>query len=104
MHALLSFIRPPLSLLPLGPLGQFSWCARGGAYAAMDLMLAAAAHGFDTCPMEGFSGTGVARSLGLPRQCAVVLVVAIGHRAGREGGALLAPQPGGCHKGGLMEI
>lgn len=81
VHALLSIIRPTLSLLPLGPMGALNWYARGATFAAMDLMLAASAHGFDTCPMEGFSGPKVARILKLPRKCAVVLVVALGRRA-----------------------
>ncbi len=81
VHAVASLLKPALSLLPLGPIGSLNWCARGAAYAAMDLMLAASARGLDTCPMEGFSGPEVARALELPRRCAVAVVIAIGHRA-----------------------
>ncbi|WP_246500193.1 nitroreductase family protein [Pseudomonas cyclaminis] len=44
-------------------------------------MLGAAAKGIDTCPMEGFSGSQVAKLLDLPRGAVVPLVIALGYRA-----------------------
>lgn len=44
-------------------------------------MLAAAAYGLDTCPMEGFKATRLAKALRLPRDLAIPIVIAIGHSA-----------------------
>ena len=47
-------------------------------------MLAMRAHGFDTCPMEGFDSYRVKRLLGLPLSAGVTMVISAGKRA--EGG------------------
>lgn len=78
---LAAWLRPTLSLLPVGHIGGRQWAARNAIFAAQTLMLAAAAKGIDTCPMEGFSGAEVAKLLKLPRGTVVPLVVALGYRA-----------------------
>lgn len=78
---LAAWIRPTLSLLPVGHLGSRQWAARNAIFAAQTLMLAAAAKGIDSCPMEGFSASQVSKLLGLPRGTVIPLVVALGYRA-----------------------
>lgn len=78
---LATLIRPPLSLLPIGPAGSRQWAARNAIFAAQTLMLGAAAKGIDSCPMEGFSASKVAKLLDLPRGTVIPLVIALGYRA-----------------------
>lgn len=79
---LAALIRPSLSLLPVGHIGSRHWAARNAIFAAQTLMLGAAAKGIDSCPMEGFSASKVAKLLGLPRGAVVPIVIALGYRAG----------------------
>lgn len=81
VRVLLSGWRPARSLLPLGAQGLRDWGARNAMLAVEAVMLAAAARGLDTCPMEGFDGPAVARHLRLPRSSALALVIAVGLRA-----------------------
>lgn len=76
-----AFFRPSLSLLPVGHLGSRHWAARNAVFAAQTLMLAAAAKGIDSCPMEGFSASKIARLLDLPHGTVIPLVIALGHRS-----------------------
>ncbi|QHF03649.1 nitroreductase family protein [Pseudomonas asturiensis] len=79
--ALAVLLRPTLSLVPVGPVGGRQWAARNAIFAAQTLMLGAAAKGIDTCPMEGFSSSQVARLLNIPRGAVIPLVIALGYRA-----------------------
>jgi nitroreductase len=79
--ALVALFRPTLSLLPIGHLGSRSWAARNANFAAQTLMLAAAAKGVDTCPMEGFSASKIADALALPRGTVIPVVIALGYRS-----------------------
>jgi nitroreductase len=76
-----ALIRPTLSLLPVSHIGSRHWAARNAIFAAQTLMLGAAAKGIDSCPMEGFSASKVAKLLGLPRGSVIPLVIALGYRA-----------------------
>jgi nitroreductase len=58
-----------------------TWAVKSTALAAENLMLTFMAHGFDTCPMEGYDSKRIKRILGLPRDAVVVMVVAVGRRA-----------------------
>jgi nitroreductase len=78
---LLALLEPAASLLPVGPMGVRHWAARSALYAAQTFLLAASAHGLDTCPMEGFRPAKVARALGLPRDLVIPLLIAVGHAA-----------------------
>jgi nitroreductase len=49
-------------------------------------MLALSAHGFDSCPMEGFDEPAVKRLLNLPKAAEIVMVIAAGRAA--EGGVI----------------
>lgn len=79
-EALVTLLRPSMSLLPLGHLGSRSWAARNANLASQTLMLAASAKGIDSCPMEGFSASKVAAILGLPRGAVVPVAIALGYR------------------------
>jgi nitroreductase len=80
LMALASWIDPALMLLPLGSSRARHWAVRSSLYAAQTLLLAAAAKGLDTCPMEGFSARKVARLLKLPRGTIIPIVIAVGRR------------------------
>lgn len=70
--------------VPRGPFTQADmkvWAAKTVALAAENFMLAMRAHGFDTCPMEGFDAHRVNRMLRLPSDAFVVMVVGCGKRA-----------------------
>jgi nitroreductase len=47
-------------------------------------MLAFRAHGYDTCPMEGFDSCRIKKVMGLSRSKKIVMIVGAGKRA--EGG------------------
>ncbi len=75
----LGFFRP-MPREPLGKPGLKLWAAKSGALACENLMLAFSAHGFDTCPMEGFDSRRVKKILGLPRSSTVVMAISVGKR------------------------
>jgi len=55
---------------------------RSAGMAAYALMMAATAHGYDTCPMDGFDFEQVAEIIRLPKDHALVMFVAIGKGTG----------------------
>lgn len=57
------------------------WATKSTALAAENLMLALRAHGYDSCPMEGFDECRVRRLLKLPRKGLVTMVLAAGKRS-----------------------
>lgn len=70
--------------VPRGPFTHADmkvWAAKTVALGAENFMLAMRAHGFDTCPMEGFDAHRVNRMLKLPSDAFVVMVVGCGKRA-----------------------
>lgn len=70
--------------VPRGPFTHADmkvWAAKTVALGAENFMLAMRAHGFDTCPMEGFDARRVNRMLKLPPDAFVVMVVGCGKRA-----------------------
>ena len=69
---------------PVGKSGMKVWGHKSTALACAHFMLGMRAHGFDTCPMEGFDVVRVKRLLGLPRGADVTMVISAGKRA--EGG------------------
>jgi nitroreductase len=66
---------------PLGSPGLRLWASKTTALAAENFMLAAASHGFDTCPMEGLDSKRVKKLLGLPASSVVVMAVSVGKRS-----------------------
>jgi len=75
---------------PVSRRGLFHWATKSTALACQNLMIAAEALGFNTCPMEGFDGRRLGKFLGLSgRTHEIVMVIAIGKRAA---GYVDAPQ------------
>lgn len=66
---------------PFGRHEQTLWAVKTAALACENFMLALTAHGFDSCPMEGFDEPRVKRLLGLPQAAEVVMVIAAGRGA-----------------------
>lgn len=61
---------------------MLAWATKGTALACENLMIAAEALGWQSCPMEGFDGRRLGRMLGLKRRRqAIAMVIAIGKRA-----------------------
>ncbi|HEX4869922.1 MAG TPA: nitroreductase family protein [Moraxellaceae bacterium] len=99
--ARLYYLQGPLDVVGLGkrvaatvaglrrpvPRGPFSaadmkvWAVKSTALAAENFMLALRAHGFDSCPMEGFDERRVRKLLDLPDDGTIVMVVGCGKRA-----------------------
>lgn len=74
------FVRNALPLFMEQCTTPEAWAFKQTSFAAGTFMLAATAHGLQTCPMEGFaSSTAVRDAVGLPARYAVPLVVAVGH-------------------------
>lgn len=74
------FSRP----VPRGPFTHADmkvWAAKTVALATENFMLAMRAHGFDTCPMEGFDAHRVHKLLDLPSDAFIVMVIGCGKRA-----------------------
>jgi nitroreductase len=70
--------------VPRGPYSKSEmkvWATKSTALAAENLMLALRAHGYDSCPMEGFDECRVRRLLKLPRKGLVTMVLAAGKRS-----------------------
>jgi len=60
----------------------FKWATKSTALACENLMIAAEALGFNTCPMEGFDGRRLGKFLGLSPKChEIVMVIAIGKKS-----------------------
>jgi nitroreductase len=70
----------PMMRGPFGRHEQAVWAVKTAALACENLMLALTAHGYDSCPMEGFDEPRVKRLLGLPRRAEIVMVIAAGRR------------------------
>ena len=71
----------PIPRWPLSRAHMREWAAKSCALAAENLMLAFRAHGYDSCPMEGFDNRRAERLLQLPRDAFLVMFVAAGRGA-----------------------
>jgi nitroreductase len=68
----------PVPRGPYSPNEMKIWATKSTALAAENLMLALRAHGYDSCPMEGFDECRVRRLLKLPKKGLVTMIVAAG--------------------------
>jgi nitroreductase len=57
------------------------WGAKSTALACQNIMMGFTAHGFDTCPMEGYDSARVKKILDLDGNSDVVMVISVGKRA-----------------------
>ena len=71
----------PVPRGPYSPNEMKIWATKSTALAAENLMLALRAHGYDSCPMEGFDECRVRRLLKLPGKGLVTMVLAAGKRS-----------------------
>ena len=82
--AMLKAIHPwkVIGMAPVTKQGLFKWATKGAALACGNLMVAAEALGWNTCPMEGFDGARLSKFLGLSRRTQeIVMVIAIGKKS-----------------------
>lgn len=77
---LIGFFRP-VTRGPYSAAGTRLWAVKSTALAAENLMLALRAHGYDSCPMEGFDSKRVDKILNLPQDASVVMIIGAGKRA-----------------------
>ncbi|OYW81526.1 MAG: nitroreductase family protein [Polynucleobacter sp. 32-46-5] len=78
------FFRGLSTPTPRGPVSKADmrvWAHKTTALACENFMLAMRAHGYDTCPMEGFDEVKIKRVLQLPRDAEVTMVISAGKRA-----------------------
>lgn len=73
-------LRGPMVREPLTPIGLRLWAVKTAALACENIMLAFVAHGYDTCPMEGYDKVRVRKLLRLPRAEYIVMIIAAGER------------------------
>jgi nitroreductase len=71
----------PVPRGPYSPNEMKIWATKSTALAAENLMLALVAHGYDSCPMEGFDECRVRRLLNLPKKGLVTMILAAGKRS-----------------------
>lgn len=71
----------PVPRHPVSFGGLQEWAVKTTALACENIMLAFRAHGFDTCPMEGFDETRVKKILNLKYRDKVVMIISAGKRA-----------------------
>ncbi len=71
-----------MGMVPVSRPGLFKWATKSAALACGNLMSAAQALGWHTCPMEGFDGVRLGKLLGLSRKTQeVVMVIAVGKKS-----------------------
>jgi nitroreductase len=75
-------LRKIIGTVPVMRRGMFHWATKSTALACQNLMIAAEALGFNTCPMEGFDDLRLARFLKLSRrEHQIIMVIAIGRKS-----------------------
>jgi nitroreductase len=78
------FVRGLSQPTPRGPASVNDmkvWAHKTTALACQQLMLAFRAHGYDTCPMEGYDETLIRRAIKLPSGADPCMVISVGKRA-----------------------
>lgn len=80
LKQLVSELRSPLVAMPTIAASADAWAAKNAGIAAQTLMLAATAHGLDTCCMEGFDERRLCSILSVPTErFSVPLLVSVGY-------------------------
>jgi nitroreductase len=82
MFNLIGFFKP-LPRKPWSMRDRAETCIKSAALGCQNFMLAIAAQGFDTCPMEGFDESRVKKILNLKWSDRVVMVISVGDRVDR---------------------
>jgi nitroreductase len=73
-------LKTPTPRQPVSENEMRLWAVKTCALACENLMLALSAHGYDSCPMEGFDSARVRKILRLPSDAVVVMGIAAGTR------------------------
>lgn len=81
MSYFLSGLKAPTAREPTNEQEMQLWAVKSNSLACQNFMLALRAHGFDSCPMEGFDSVRVRKLLGLPKDAIVNMVISAGKRA-----------------------
>jgi nitroreductase len=84
LKKLLIFFVGLFQLIPRQPTSHEQlkkWAVKSSALASQNFMLGMSAHGFDTCPMEGFDECRVKKLLGIGRKDEITMVISVGKRA-----------------------
>lgn len=79
MNTILGFFR----VVPRDPISSWGmklWAVKSTALACENLMLAFRAHGYDTCPMEGFDSWKVKKAMKLPWRAEITMIISAGKR------------------------
>jgi nitroreductase len=80
-------ITPAIGLfrpIPRGPQSRSDmrvWAVKSTALACQNIMMGFSAHGFDTCPLEGFDAVRVKEILELGRNAETVMAISVGKRS-----------------------
>jgi nitroreductase len=82
--ALMFFItgfKKPVMREPANHTDMRIWAIKSTALACQNMMLAARAYGYDSCPMEGIDSRRIRKMLKLPRSSDIVMVLGFGKRS-----------------------
>lgn len=71
----------PVPREPVSRADMRVWAVKTTALAAENLMLAFRAHGYDSCPMEGFDSARARRLLKIPRDGVITMILGVGKAA-----------------------
>lgn len=85
--SILFFFRGMKTPTPREPVSESDmtlWATKSTSLACENIMLAFRAHGYDSCPMEGFDSRRLKKLLSLPRRSSVTMVIGAGKR-GKNG-------------------
>jgi nitroreductase len=74
-------LRKPMMREPTSHADLRNWAIKSTALGCENLMLAATAYGYDSCPMEGIDSRRIRKLLKLSSRSVIVMVIAIGKRA-----------------------
>ncbi len=77
LFSILGLFRP-IPRFPVGQAQQRMWAEKTTALACEHIMLGFKAHGFDSCPMEGFDAVRVKQILKLPADASVTMIISAG--------------------------
>jgi len=74
-------IKKPVAREPVSEHDMQLWATKSSSLACENLMLALRAHGYDSCPMEGFDSRRLRKLLGLAPDAVINMVISAGRRA-----------------------
>jgi nitroreductase len=79
--AFLVGLRRPVPREPMSASDLKIWAVKSTSLACQNMMLAFRAHGFDSCPMEGFDSARLHKILGLSGDSVITMIIGAGKRS-----------------------